>query len=139
MYRKSIRQFVHDEELAERAPFLDPDEIAMASHRTESPDNFASATSPHGLAGDDKGIITDEDDLSPQPTVSNGQLADVLEPHESYEGKHRWDPAATWDPKEERALVRKTDLYLLTWICVMFFGLQLGTSTTRFLLRKSFF
>ncbi|KAI9870921.1 MAG: hypothetical protein M1830_003631, partial [Pleopsidium flavum] len=52
-------------------------------------------------------------------------LSDVIPPHESYEGVHRYDPNATWTPEEESALVRKTDLYLLTWICVMFFGLQL--------------
>lgn len=58
--------------------------------------------------------------------VSRGHLADSLEPHDSYEGKHRWDPTATWTQAEENAVVRKTDLYLLTWICIMFFGLQLG-------------
>lgn len=51
--------------------------------------------------------------------VGPEHLADVIPPHESYEGAHRYDPGATWTPKEESALVRKTDLYLLTWICVM--------------------
>ena len=67
-------------------------------------------------------------ELTPQSTIDQPLLEDTLEPHESYEGKHRWDPSATWDPKEEAAVIRKTDLYLLTWICVMFFGLQLGRS-----------
>ncbi|KAM0696106.1 hypothetical protein Q7P36_004589 [Cladosporium allicinum] len=48
-----------------------------------------------------------------------------LQPHESYEGAHRWDPEATWTPEEEAKVVRKTDLTLLTWLCLMFFGLQL--------------
>jgi len=48
-----------------------------------------------------------------------------LRPHESYEGAHRWDPEATWTPEEEAKAVRKTDLTLLSWLCLMFFGLQL--------------
>lgn len=51
--------------------------------------------------------------------VGRENLADALPPHESYEGSHRYDPAATWTEAEERKVVRKTDLYLLVWICVM--------------------
>ncbi|KAL2061446.1 hypothetical protein VTL71DRAFT_7719 [Oculimacula yallundae] len=57
--------------------------------------------------------------------VGRENIAEALPPHESYEGKHRWDPSATWSPQEEKVLVRKTDLYLLSWLCLMFFGLQL--------------
>lgn len=59
------------------------------------------------------------------PAVGRENLSDLVPPHESYEGRHRWDPTATWTAAEERAVVRKTDLKLLTWLCVMFFGLQL--------------
>lgn len=48
-----------------------------------------------------------------------------LKPHDSYEGAHRWDPQATWTSKEEAKVVRKTDIRLLSWLCLMFFGLQL--------------
>lgn len=48
-----------------------------------------------------------------------------LKPHASYEGGHRWDPLAEWTSEEEARVVRKADLYLLSWICLMFFGLQL--------------
>lgn len=57
--------------------------------------------------------------------VGRENLSDAIPPHDSYEGKHRWDPSATWTPEEEAAVVRKTDYILLSWICVMFFGLQL--------------
>lgn len=57
--------------------------------------------------------------------VGREALADAIPPHDSYEGKHRFDPGATWTEAEERKVIRKTDLYLLTWLCVMFFGLQL--------------
>ncbi|KAK3313276.1 major facilitator superfamily domain-containing protein [Apodospora peruviana] len=52
-------------------------------------------------------------------------LSAALPPDDKYEGKHRWDAEATWTPEEEKAVVRMTDLYLLSWLCVMFFGLQL--------------
>jgi len=60
--------------------------------------------------------VTDHIDNIP---VGRDDLADALPPHESYEGHHRWDPSATWTPEEERRIVRKTDLYLLSWLCVM--------------------
>ena len=55
--------------------------------------------------------------------VGRENLSDTLPPHESYEGRHRFNPNATWTGAEERKVVRKTDLYLLTWLCLMFFGL----------------
>ena len=51
--------------------------------------------------------------------VGRENLSEALPPHESYEGRHRWDPSATWTQQEERHVVRKTDLYLLSWICIM--------------------
>lgn len=60
-----------------------------------------------------------------EPHVGRSELSDVIPPDDGYEGKHRWDPLATWTPEEEKAVVRKTDIWLLSWLCVMFFGLQL--------------
>lgn len=51
--------------------------------------------------------------------VGRENLSNALPPHESYEGRHRWDPNVVWSQKEERSLVWKTDRYLLSWICVM--------------------
>lgn len=51
--------------------------------------------------------------------VGREHLSDVLPPRETYEGRHRFDPGATWTEQEERKVVWKTDLYLLSWICVM--------------------
>ncbi|KAI6264037.1 hypothetical protein MCOR27_011795 [Pyricularia oryzae] len=78
-------------------------------------------------------ITGDSDKLSSPPSIEHAQvvnigrenLGEVLPPHESYEGRHRFDPTATWTKQEERRVVRKTDMYLLSWLCVMFFGLQL--------------
>ncbi|SPO07454.1 related to nicotinamide mononucleotide permease [Cephalotrichum gorgonifer] len=57
--------------------------------------------------------------------VGRENLHDAVAPHASYEGAHRFDPSAEWTPEEEKRIIRKTDLRLLTWLCVMFFGLQL--------------
>ncbi|PYH83059.1 MFS transporter [Aspergillus uvarum CBS 121591] len=68
-----------------------------------------------------------EDTQSSKVSIEVGQehLAGVVPPHESYEGFHRFDPTATWTEQEERRVIWKTDLYLLTALCIMFFGLQL--------------
>jgi hypothetical protein len=47
------------------------------------------------------------------------------EPIDSYEGKHRWDPKADWTDKEEKHVVRKLDMRICSWACLMFFALQL--------------
>ena len=52
-------------------------------------------------------------------SVGREHLSKTIPPHESYEGIHRWDPSATWTPEEEAAIVRKTDIRLLLWICLM--------------------
>jgi hypothetical protein len=63
----------------------------------------------------------DEEDIqsSKSPNIGQENLAGVTPPHETYEGYHRFDPTASWTPKEERAVVRKTDMLLLTCICLM--------------------
>lgn len=69
---------------------------------------------------DAKPLVEQNSDIHlPSPSVGRDQLCDALPPHESYEGLHRYDPAANWTAKEEAAVIRKTDLYLLSWICLM--------------------
>lgn len=60
-----------------------------------------------------------EDSSKAPVAVGQEHLAGVTPPHESYEGYHRFDPDASWSPQEERAVVLKTDLMLLIWVCVM--------------------
>lgn len=52
-----------------------------------------------------------------------------LEPHYKpigkYEGIHRYDLDFQWRPEEERRVVRKIDKRICTWVCLMFFALQL--------------
>ncbi|CAF9910960.1 MAG: hypothetical protein GOMPHAMPRED_007247 [Gomphillus americanus] len=42
-----------------------------------------------------------------------------------YECRHEFDPHAQWTPKEEKKLVRKLDLRITTWACIMFFALNM--------------
>ena len=46
-------------------------------------------------------------------------------PIDSYEGRHRYDPKATWSQAEEKALIRRLDIRVCAYCCFMFFALQL--------------
>lgn len=50
------------------------------------------------------------------------------EPPDSWESKHRWDPAATWTPEEEKKLLRKIDLRVAFAACIFFGCLCLDRS-----------
>lgn len=72
----------------------------------------------------DKASVAHVSDVSDGSDVALAQvgrerLSDRLPPHETYEGRHRWDPDLTWTADEERKVVRKTDFYLLSCLCVM--------------------
>ncbi|CEJ91846.1 Putative Phthalate transporter [[Torrubiella] hemipterigena] len=56
---------------------------------------------------------------------ASGGDVKLYEPIDEYEGKHRYDPSAQWTEKEEKVLVRKMDWRICSWVCVMFFALQL--------------
>ena len=51
--------------------------------------------------------------------VGRENLHHAIAPHDSYEGGHRFDPTAEWTPEEEKRVILKTDLRLLSWLCVM--------------------
>lgn len=82
---------------------------------------FDAATTTKGHTISDTASVTQVS----EDHVGRDHLADVVPPHDTYEGKHRFDPTATWTEAEERRVVRKTDFALLSWLCLMFFGLQL--------------
>ncbi|KAL4936796.1 hypothetical protein BDV06DRAFT_227555 [Aspergillus oleicola] len=67
----------------------------------------------------------DDKSLKAPPAVGQENLAGVVPPHDSYEGHHRFDPTVSWTEEEEKRVVMKTDFLLMTWLCLMFFGLQL--------------
>ncbi|KNG50092.1 retrograde regulation protein 2 [Stemphylium lycopersici] len=57
--------------------------------------------------------------------VTAGLANDHYRPIDTYEGIHRYDPDFTWEKTEEKRLVRKIDKRICTWVCLMFFALQL--------------
>ena len=75
---------------------------------------------PHATQVND----VDANSLKSSTHVGRQELANIVHPHASYEGHHRFDPQASWTVEEERRVVWKTDLRLLTWLCLMMFGLQ---------------
>lgn len=54
-----------------------------------------------------------------QVEVGRENIHNAVPPHETYEGHHRYDPDVTWTEEEEKKVIRKTDLKLMTWLCVM--------------------
>ncbi|KAL4962396.1 major facilitator superfamily domain-containing protein [Aspergillus stella-maris] len=54
-----------------------------------------------------------------------GGATELYEPIPEYEGRHRYDPKAEWTEAEEKKLVRKVDYRICSWVCLMFFALQL--------------
>jgi len=66
---------------------------------------------------------------SEKQAVGTTFIATGLDPYykpiEKYEGLHRYDPDFTWEPSEEKKIVRKIDYRICTWVCLMFFALQL--------------
>ncbi|CAF9937050.1 MAG: hypothetical protein HETSPECPRED_010544 [Heterodermia speciosa] len=60
-------------------------------------------------------------DLVPQDDEHS--LDKYYQPIDSYEGRHRYDPKATWSKAEEKALIRRLDLRVCAYCCFMFFAL----------------
>ncbi|KAF2847184.1 MFS general substrate transporter [Plenodomus tracheiphilus IPT5] len=57
--------------------------------------------------------------------AAKGLGTDHYRPVGTYEGLHRYDPNFDWEPEEEKKVVRKIDKRICTWVCLMFFALQL--------------
>ncbi|KAF4772082.1 hypothetical protein HAV15_004913 [Penicillium sp. str.  len=57
--------------------------------------------------------------------LAGGGSLEFYEPIPEYEGRHRYDPLAEWTEKEEKQLVRRLDYRICSWVCLMFFALQL--------------
>jgi len=72
------------------------------------------ARDEHAICVNEVGVKSDN-----SPATARDTLTDVLPPHRSYDGYHRYDPSLVWTEKEERDVVRRTDVCLLLWLCVM--------------------
>ncbi|KAL8709866.1 MAG: hypothetical protein Q9220_005482 [cf. Caloplaca sp. 1 TL-2023] len=65
-----------------------------------------------------------EDEVAADDSIVLKPL-EKYEPNEKYEGRHRFDPEARWSEAEEKKLVRRVDIKILVWVCVMSFALSL--------------
>lgn len=57
--------------------------------------------------------------------IASGGNLDSYRPIDAYEGAHRFDPLYQWTENEEKRLVRRLDYKVCSFVCLMFFALQL--------------
>ena len=91
---------------------------------TDVPSSFAGTQSKYANASEEESI---GGSLKPERTPEGDDISleKYYAPIDTYEGRHRYEPQATWSQAEEKALIRKLDVRVCAWCCLMFFALQL--------------
>ncbi|KAI1840048.1 hypothetical protein JX266_013739 [Neoarthrinium moseri] len=64
--------------------------------------------------------------------------ADKYKPKDDWENLHRFDPSTRWSWREEYALIRKIDLRIMVWACIMFMALELDRTNLQQALTDNF-
>ena len=101
--------------------------IPLRELPTNETSSFARGHVQQAHTGEEDSIGT-KSDLDRIPKVDEYSLDKYYVPIEAYEGRHRYDPKATWSETEERSLIRKLDIRVCAYCCLMFFALQIDRS-----------
>ncbi|KAH8691477.1 major facilitator superfamily domain-containing protein [Talaromyces proteolyticus] len=94
------------------------------SDSADSPSQKPSLTDVKGNQENFGSYKVDEFENNPFLNPELAQRYALIYEKSQYEGRHLFDPALTWRPEEEKVLIRKLDLHVCLWACVMFFSLQ---------------
>ncbi|OAQ60591.1 MFS transporter [Pochonia chlamydosporia 170] len=66
------------------------------------------------------------DAIATQPSVfDDPDTAEKYHPRSDWENYHRFDPLFRWTWREEFQVIRKMDIYIMVWACIMFMALEL--------------